>query len=101
MEALPVRKLAALSYGLPPQSRTMRRVTGNKLTLMETLAAAMCDRLSLLVWANTKDAQKGINRPKSILSELTNEEEKPLTYKDGAAFMAARNAILGGDADGD
>lgn len=79
----------------------MRRVTGAKLTLQETLLAAICDDLSLLVWFNTKDAQKGRNRPKSILSELTKVKEKPITYKDGAAFLAAREAILGGGADGD
>lgn len=96
-----MRKLAALSCGLPSSSRTMRRVSGQKMSAEETLLAACVDRLSLLVWMNSDDGRKNRNRPKSILSELTEEKEKPNAYKDGAAFMAARNAILGGENNSD
>lgn len=101
LEALPVRKLAALSCGLPPDSRTMRNVTGAKLSVAETLLAACCDNLAIIAWMNSEDGRKNRNRPKSILSELTTEKEKPMAYTDGAAFMAARDAILGGGAIGD
>lgn len=96
-----MRKLAALSCGLPPDSRTMRRVSGQKLTVEETLLTACVDRLTMLVWMNSEDGRRNRNRPKSILSELKEEKEKPMAYKDGAAFIAAREAILGGGADGD
>lgn len=101
MEALPVRKLAALSCGLPPDSRTMRRISGQKLTTAETLIAAAVDELAMLVWMNSEDGRRNRNRPKGILSELKQEKDKPMAFTDGAAFMAARNAILGGDACGD
>lgn len=97
MEALPVRKLAALSCGLPPESRTMRRVLGMKMTKEEMLLASICDRLSILCWMQTRDGHRGVNRPKQILQELTKEqEEKPQAFESGEAFMAAREAILKG-----
>ena len=30
----------------------------------------------MLLWAKTKDAQRGSNRPKSLLAELENPKEK-------------------------
>lgn len=92
-----MRKLAVLSSGLPRDSRSMRNITGEKLTTDQMLLAAICDRLSVIAWQNTKDGRKGRNYPKSILSELMKEpEEKPMAFKDGAAFMAAREKLLGG-----
>lgn len=101
LKALPVSTLAALSFGLPAESRTMRRLSGSKLTVQETLLAIIADRLGILIWQQTKDGQKGKNQPASILSGLTKEEEKPMTYKDGAAFLAARQSIIGGESDSD
>lgn len=97
MEELPVKTLAALSCGLPASSRTMRKAAGIKLTVEEMLLATIADRLGVLVWMKTKDAQRGKNRPKSILSELMTEKEKPMAFKTSAEFLAAREAILGGD----
>lgn len=92
-------KLAALSCGLPPESRTMRRVFDNKMTTDQMLLASICDRLSILCWMKTKDGRRGVNKPKMIVSELTREqEEKPQAFRDGAAFIAAREAIIRGDA---
>lgn len=99
MEALPVSTLAALSCGLPAHSRSMRKVTGEKLTLEQTLLAAILDRLSVLCWLNSDDARRGRNRPKSILSELMkeeNDEDKPQTFADGASLMAALDKLREG-----
>lgn len=94
-EALPLRKVATLSFGLPQNSRTMRKAAGAKLTTEETLLAAAVDRLSILTWQNTEDARHGRNRPKSILSELNKkDEEKAVTFSTAEEFEAARNAIL-------
>lgn len=94
---LPVETLAALACGLPEDSRIMRKLSGAKAPPMLTLLAAIADRLSLLVWFQTKDGQKGRNRPKSILSELMKEtEEKPLTFASPEAFEAERARILRG-----
>lgn len=71
--------------------------TGSKMTAEQTLLAAAVDRLSLLVWQNTKDGQKNQNRPTSILSEILNKDEKPQTFASPEAFEAARQAILRGE----
>lgn len=75
----------------------MMAETGSRLTAAETLLAATVDRLSLLVWQNTKDGQKNQNRPPSILSEILSKDEKPQTFDSPEAFEAARQAILRGE----
>ena len=78
--ALPATLLAALSVGLRDDSRIKMKLAGQKLTKLETLAAATVDRLSMLVWLNSEDGRKGENRPASVLSMLLGEEpeEKPV-----------------------
>lgn len=58
------------------------------------LMAAMVDRLSLLVWAQSKDAEKGLNRPKSIIEAITSTEEDTITYESGEDFTKAREKLL-------
>ena len=58
------------------------------------LLAAIVDRLSLLWWAKTKDAESGRNKPKSIFEQLTrrpeDEPEKKVTaFRSGEEFRAA------------
>ena len=77
-----------------------RRLNGEKIPLRTLLLAAMVDRLSALVYANTKDAKSGINRPRSLVAILTGEENENATgtaaYASGDDFEAARRAILEG-----
>ena len=98
LNAVPARKLAMLAMGLRENSRVMMAMGGRRATTGEMLNAAMVDRLSLLVWAKTKDAQKGRNRPKSVLESLLGKEreEKQEIYaaEDVADFEARRAAIL-------
>lgn len=61
---------------------------------IQMLAAAV-DRLGLLVWAQTKDAQKGRNRPKSLLDELTKASDRQVVAFDTAEeFNVYRNRII-------
>ena len=61
---------------------------------IQMLAAAV-DRLGLLVWAQTKDAQKGRNRPKSLLDELTKAPDRQVVAFDTAEeFNVYRNRII-------
>lgn len=96
--ALPARKLAVLATGLRENSRVMMALGGRRATTGEMLDAAMLDRLSLLVWAKTKDAQKGRNRPDSVLEKLLGERktEKLEIYaaSDAEDFEARRRAIM-------
>lgn len=65
---------ATLCFGLRENSRVKMKLSGAKITLDQMLSAAALDSLNLLCWAKTKDAQKGRNKPKSILKALAGEE---------------------------
>jgi len=70
-----VALIATLACGLPADSRLMKTLSKQKLTIEQTLLSLIVDRLSWLVWAKTKDGQKGRNKPESIYEILTKEKE--------------------------
>ena len=74
--ALPASVLATLSVGLRDDSRIKMKMAGEKIPRQDMMQAAMVDRLSLLLWAKTKDAQHGMNRPKSLMDILTKPPQK-------------------------
>lgn len=76
IKALPASVLATLSVGLRDDSRIKMKMAGEKIPRGDLMQAAMVDRLSLLLWAKTKDAQHGINRPKSLLEVLMGTQKK-------------------------
>lgn len=97
--ALPLRLAAVLASGLRENSRIKMIMTGTKVDKDTALLAAAVDRLSMLVWAKTKDAPKGKNRPKSILSMLTEEHRKQddlMAFDTAEDFEAARMRIIQG-----
>ena len=98
--ALPVSLLVTLFSGLGEGSRVQQRLNGEKVPLRTLLLAAMVDRLSVLLYANTKDAKSGQNRPRSLVAILTGEETETNAgteaYASGDDFEAARRAILEG-----
>ena len=80
-DALPPRLFATLALGLPDESRFKRALSGSRAGGRDLLLAAAVDRLSTLVWFQTKDGVKGRNRPKSIVeSMMRKEEEKEQPY---------------------
>ena len=87
---LPVRTLAALASGLRGDSRIRMKMSGAKISLRDALAAAILDRLTWLQWAQSKDAQKGENYPKSVLSALLEDDKKEAEsgFADAADFEA-------------
>lgn len=101
--ALPVRTVATLACGLSDDSRIKMRLSGAKAPTSTVLSAAMIDRLSLLWWGQTKDAQKGRNRPKMLMDVLTPSNSDPdapdteaITYASLEDFQAARKKLLQG-----
>lgn len=74
--ALPVSLLATLAVGLRENSRIKMRLSGSKVPRRDILLAAAVDRLSLLVWGMTEDAQHGRNRPDSLLDTLMGVEQE-------------------------
>lgn len=69
--SLPCKKVAIFSCGLREDSRIKMKMTGAKITIDQTMLAVIVDRLGLLAWMNSKDGTKGINRPKSLLEEIS------------------------------
>lgn len=77
--SLPPSVIATFSIGLRDNSRIKLKMSGNKYPLETILLASAVDKLSLLVWAKSKDAEKGRNRPHSIVESLL-EINKPREY---------------------
>jgi len=67
---LPARTVAVLATGLRADSRTIMKMNGASVPSELLLMAAAIDRLSLLVWAQTEDAKKGLNKPTMISEKL-------------------------------
>jgi hypothetical protein len=91
---LPLNTAAALSVGLRENSRVKMKIAGVEAGQDTLLLAAIVDRLSLLWWAKTKDAESGRNKPKSIFEQLTrrpeDEPEKKVTaFRSGEEIRAA------------
>lgn len=72
--ALPLQTAAVLASGLRENSRIKMKIAESEITPEMALMAGAVDRLSLLVWAQTEDAQKGRNRPESILAMITRRD---------------------------
>ena len=97
--SLPLRTVGMLVAGLREDSRTMMQASGQKIKLDSALLAASLDRLSMLLWARTKDGEKNRRRPKSILDTLTKEKDKKdqvVAFESAEDFMEARRRILEG-----
>lgn len=74
--SLPIDLVATFSIGLRDDSRIKLKLSGSKQSLETMLLASAVDRLSMLVWAKSRDGQRNRNKPKSIVEELTNGGER-------------------------
>lgn len=88
IRSLPVATAATLACGLPPESRVMQGLSGQKTTLEDMLLAAIADRLSVLVWFQTEDGRKGRRRPKSLVDVIMGEPERRNGSGDVEAFAS-------------
>lgn len=96
--ALPVSLLATLAVGLRDDSRIKMRLAGAKVPRSELILAAIVDRLSMLLWAQTEDGRKGVNRPRSVFVAIQGDEKKdgPMESFDSADdFESAWTKITG------
>ena len=93
---LPAYKVAVFSYGLRDDSRIKVAMSGQNVSMQLLIQASILDRLSMLVWFKTKDGQNGINRPVSMVDQLTKveEEQEQMTFVSGEEFENYRNEML-------
>lgn len=102
---LPLTMVAVFSCGLSEKSRIKMKLSDQLVPLDTLLLAGLSDKLSFLLWTQTKDGQKGINRPSEIVDTLTvqqTKEKSELVFNSGEEFERKRkelleNFTLGGD----
>ena len=100
---LPASKVAVFSCGLRDESRIKQKLSGQKIPLNTLLLAGINDNLRLLVWAKTKDGQKGKNQPESILSKLVGNnmnEREEVVFDSGEDFTRMRKQLIGDSTNG-
>ena len=89
---------ATLCAGLSADSRVMRRLSGLSYSTEALLLAGIYDRLSVLVWQQTKDGRTGRNKPTMIEPLLRNAGNKQKSdirsFASGKEFEEARERIL-------
>lgn len=87
---------AILADGLRDNSRIKMAAAGLKVDVNTLLLARIADAAALNVYAKTKDAAKGRNKPKSILEALTKEDRQDLRrFTSGADFEAEWRRLNG------
>lgn len=78
--------VATLVANLREDARVMMKVNKLKVSTEKLILAKLVDNTNLILWSKTKDAEKGKNRPKSLLESLlkdnNNNEEKFTSSKD-------------------
>jgi hypothetical protein len=93
---LPLKTAAVLASGLHEDSRSLRKLTGQKLRSEQYTQLAILDELRLLRWMRTKDAAHGRNKPDSILDAMLQEEKKVTGFRTPEEFEARRQKIISG-----
>lgn len=96
---LPLKMVAVFSFGLKDDSRIKMKLNGMEVPFETMLLASAVDRLSTLVWQQTKDGMDGKNYPLSIVAMLTNaqtskEKSNVTTFATGEDFMKERERLL-------
>ena len=76
---LPLSTVAVLACGLRPDSRSMMALQGQEMGPETLLLYAIRDYLALIWWSKTKGAEKGRNRPKLLLEEVSKERTERFT----------------------
>lgn len=104
---LPLQTVAVFSCGLRENSRIKMKLSQQTASIETMLLAGISDKLGILLWAQTKDGQKGKNRPISILEKVLNlpkKRKEEVAFASGEEFESTRNQLLqnlkaGGDLD--
>jgi len=94
---LPLTQVAIFAIGLKDSSRIKMKMSGQLVPMETLLLAGILDRLSVLLWRQTKDGQKGRNMPTMVLDTLTARKSKDsdvIVFSSGEDYEKTRNEIL-------
>ena len=95
----PVSLVSTLACGLREDSRIKRKISGTETAGVDRILLAMVvDGVNTLAWMQTKDGEKGRNRPKSIVEKILEEDTKNdvQVFADVEAYEAERKRIIEG-----
>jgi|SRR5699024_5789040 len=96
---LPASKVAVFASGLRDDSRIKMKLINQTVSLENLLLAGISDSLNELMWSKTKDGQKGINKPDSMVAILTNKKQDKkddvVVFDSGEDFVKMRNQLIG------
>lgn len=97
-KALQVSLLATLSYGLREDSRVKIFFSDMEVSTDTMLMACAVDHLAFLAWAKTENAEKGRNRPKSVVQSLLKKDDESTVqaFENGYDFELAWSKMVGG-----
>jgi len=91
---LPLQTVAVFVLGLRDDSRIKMHLSGQQYGTDTVLLSGILDRLSWLSWTKTKDAQKGVNQPKSIMAMFVKSQKEPDGFESGEDFIKERERII-------
>ena len=75
MEQFPPEYVATLAIGLKNDSRIKMKAMGLRVDVKTLLLAHIADNTAINVYAKTKDAKTGANKPKSIVKAFAAEDD--------------------------
>lgn len=91
-----VEYIATLALGLRDNSRTKMKASGLMVDPEVLLLARIADNTTFNLYAKTKDAAKGRNRPKSIVEALVKKEKNGIRgFETVEAFEAEMRRLHG------
>lgn len=97
LDSVNLQTAAILACGLPPDSRTLRQMTGQKFSAEMVIQMRILDTVRFFQYAYiSSHSKRKVPKPQSIF-EILNEkkEENPIRgFKTKEAFEAARERIL-------
>lgn len=94
---LPLKTIAVFSIGLRSNSRIKMKMNNQPVELELLMLAGLNDKINDWHWSQTKDGQKGINKPTSLVDVITNtqpKEKNVISFSSGEDFKNRRNELL-------
>lgn len=94
---LPPTRVAVFSVGLRSDSRIKMQMSGQKVKMETLILSGIVDRLSLILWLQTKDGQKGKNYPEMVTDAFVANkkiEANTTTFATGEDFEKMRNKLI-------
>lgn len=97
---LPLTTVAVFAYGLKDDSRIKQSLSDQVAPVDRLLLAGIVDRLSMLLWIQSKDGQKGVNRPTALTDFFIKKEKEDtrdfMTFESPEGFENYRKRLFEG-----